>query len=399
MSEGDTAWLLVSTALVMLMTPGLALFYGGMVQRKNVLSTFMHCFFALGLVSVQWAVIGYSLAFGTPPTAASSAGSTISGSHGVGVEAEDARRPCRTSRSCAFQMMFAVITPALISGAFAERMKFSAYVAVHARCGRRCLRSGRALGVGRRRLARQAGRARLRRRHGRAPRRRASRRSCARSCSASASAIRTRAHRAAQPDDDRHRRRHPVVRLVRVQRRLRARRRTASRRSRSSTRTWRRRRARWPGASSRAVRVEQGRRCSASRRGWSPGSSASRRPRASCRRWRRSRSASLAGVVCYARRLLKARLGYDDALDAFGVHGVGGATGALLTGVFARAALNNGNGGGLHLLGAPGARPGGGRCVGRARDLCLAQGDRLAGRSARRPGRDRARRARRRAAR
>src|ERR1700759_958750 len=62
-NTGDTAWLLVSTAMVMLMTPGLALFYGGMVQRKNVLSTFMHCFFALGLVTLQWAVIGYSLAF------------------------------------------------------------------------------------------------------------------------------------------------------------------------------------------------------------------------------------------------------------------------------------------------------------------------------------------------
>ena len=64
MNSGDTAWLLVSTALVMLMTPGLALFYGGMVQRKNVLSTFMHSFFALALVSVQWGLVGYSLAFG-----------------------------------------------------------------------------------------------------------------------------------------------------------------------------------------------------------------------------------------------------------------------------------------------------------------------------------------------
>ena len=63
-SSGDTAWLLVSTALVMLMTPGLALFYGGMVQGKNVLSTFMHSFLALGLVSLQWALIGYTLAFG-----------------------------------------------------------------------------------------------------------------------------------------------------------------------------------------------------------------------------------------------------------------------------------------------------------------------------------------------
>ena len=63
-SAGDTAWLLVSTALVMLMTPGLALFYGGMVQGKNVLSTYMHSFLALGLISVQWALLGYTLAFG-----------------------------------------------------------------------------------------------------------------------------------------------------------------------------------------------------------------------------------------------------------------------------------------------------------------------------------------------
>ena len=64
MTDGDTAWLLISAALVMLMTPGLALFYGGMVQSKNVLSTFMHSFFALGLVTVQFALIGYSLSFG-----------------------------------------------------------------------------------------------------------------------------------------------------------------------------------------------------------------------------------------------------------------------------------------------------------------------------------------------
>src|SRR5688572_20151348 len=64
-NTGDTAWLLVSTAMVMLMTPGLALFYGGMVQQKNVLSTFMHSFFALGIITLQWALVGYSLVFGT----------------------------------------------------------------------------------------------------------------------------------------------------------------------------------------------------------------------------------------------------------------------------------------------------------------------------------------------
>ena len=69
MIDGDTAWLLMSAGLVMLMTPGLALFYGGMVQGKNVLSTFMHSFFALGLVTVQFAVIGYTLAFGRAGTA------------------------------------------------------------------------------------------------------------------------------------------------------------------------------------------------------------------------------------------------------------------------------------------------------------------------------------------
>jgi ammonium transporter, Amt family len=122
---GDTAWLLVSTAMVMLMVPGLALFYGGMVQGKNVLSTFMHSFFALGLVSVQWATIGYSLAFGD------SHGGLIGGLEmalldGVGMEPRDGMTVPHLL-FMAFQGMFAVITPALISGAYAERMKFSAY--------------------------------------------------------------------------------------------------------------------------------------------------------------------------------------------------------------------------------------------------------------------------------
>jgi Amt family ammonium transporter len=120
---GDTAWLLVSTALVMLMTPGLALFYGGMVQRKNVLSTFMHSFFALGLVSIQWAVVGYSLAFGTSFHGLCG-GLDFAFLHGVGVQA---RGTVPHLAFMAYQGMFAVITPALISGAYAERMRFSAY--------------------------------------------------------------------------------------------------------------------------------------------------------------------------------------------------------------------------------------------------------------------------------
>ncbi len=100
MNSGDTAWLLVSAALVMLMTPGLALFYGGMVQRKNVLSTFMHCFFALGIVTVQWAVVGYSLAFGKTH------GGIIGGfdylfMKGVGLEAKDASSTVPPAKSSA----------------------------------------------------------------------------------------------------------------------------------------------------------------------------------------------------------------------------------------------------------------------------------------------------------
>ena len=125
-NTGDTAWLLVSTALVMLMTPGLALFYGGMVQRKNVLSTFMHSFFALGLVSLQWAFFGYSLAFGQTH------GGLIGGLDfallkDVGMGPRDASATVPHILFMMYQGMFAVITPALISGAFAERMKFSAY--------------------------------------------------------------------------------------------------------------------------------------------------------------------------------------------------------------------------------------------------------------------------------
>jgi len=124
MNSGDTAWLLVSSALVLLMTPALALFYGGMVRRKNVLSTIMHSMTAIPLISVIWAVCGYSLAFG------STHGGIIGGFDFLGLSgvAGTEHGSVPTLAFVAFQMMFAVITPALISGAFAERMKFSAYV-------------------------------------------------------------------------------------------------------------------------------------------------------------------------------------------------------------------------------------------------------------------------------
>jgi Amt family ammonium transporter len=122
-NPGDTAWLLVSAALVLLMTPALALFYGGMVRKKNVLSTLMHSLAAIPIVSVLWAVCGYSLAFG--PSYRGVIGTLSFVGLGGLVNATHGSVP--SLAFCAFQMMFAVITPALISGAFAERMRFSAY--------------------------------------------------------------------------------------------------------------------------------------------------------------------------------------------------------------------------------------------------------------------------------
>jgi Amt family ammonium transporter len=125
---GDTTWLLISTALVMLMTPGLALFYGGMVRRKNVLGTIMQSFIALGVVTIQWVLFGYSLAFG-PDIGHVIGGLQWAGLNGVGLEPNpDYASTVPHQAFMVFQMMFAVITPALITGAFAERFKFSTYV-------------------------------------------------------------------------------------------------------------------------------------------------------------------------------------------------------------------------------------------------------------------------------
>ena len=126
---GDTSWLLISTALVMLMTPALGFFYGGLVGKKNVLSTLTHSFFILCLISVQWVLWGYSLAF-SPDT-----GSGLIGGlgwvalKGVGFDPKpDYAATVPHQAFMAFQMMFAVITPALITGSFAERVSFKAYV-------------------------------------------------------------------------------------------------------------------------------------------------------------------------------------------------------------------------------------------------------------------------------
>ena len=118
MSEGTIAWLLVSSALVLFMTPGLALFYGGMVRSKNVLNMLMKNFFTISIVTVVWTLIGYTLAFGTD------IGGLIGGFDFLGLKGVAGD----SLLFMVFQMMFAIITPALITGAVAERMKFSAWV-------------------------------------------------------------------------------------------------------------------------------------------------------------------------------------------------------------------------------------------------------------------------------
>ena len=128
-SSGDTAWVLMSAALVMLMTPGLALFYGGLVRRKNVLSTIMHSFFILGLVSVTWVLWGYTLAFGPDTGAGLIGGLGWLALEGVTGKPSSVYAPTVPHLAfMAFQMMFAIITPALITGAFAERKRFKAFV-------------------------------------------------------------------------------------------------------------------------------------------------------------------------------------------------------------------------------------------------------------------------------
>ena len=122
-NSGDTAWMLVSSALVLVMLPGLALFYGGMVRSKNVLSTSMHTFTAMAIIGVQWVVFGYSLAFG-------GSGAIIGGFDNLflnGITLDSLSGTIPTYVFVMFQGMFAIITPALISGAVAERMKFSTY--------------------------------------------------------------------------------------------------------------------------------------------------------------------------------------------------------------------------------------------------------------------------------
>ena len=240
---GDTAWLLVARALVLLMTPALALFYGGMVRRKNVLST--HHALARGdpdpqrhlgalrlLARVRRRRIGGLIG-----------GLEYAGSSGLAGAGRTA--PCRALAFVAFQMMFAVITPALISGAFAERMKFSRVRRLHPRSGRRSSTTRSRTGCG----PTAGGSSSSARSTSRAAPSFTSPRACRRSSarSSSASALKYPQERAApaQPHDDADRRGPPLVRLVRLQRGQRAHERAArGARVRDDAPRGRRRRAR-----------------------------------------------------------------------------------------------------------------------------------------------------------
>jgi len=127
-SAGDTAWILVCCSLVLLMTPALALFYGGMVRRKNVLSTLTMSYVFMALVGVQWILYGYSLSFGSDISGLIG-GLNFLGFQGVGsLPNDDYSKTIPHTLFAAFQMMFAVITPALITGAFVERVKFKSFL-------------------------------------------------------------------------------------------------------------------------------------------------------------------------------------------------------------------------------------------------------------------------------
>jgi ammonium transporter, Amt family len=124
-TSGDNAWMLVSAALVLLMTgPGLALFYGGLVRRKNILGTMMQSFAMMGMVTILWAILGYSLAFGHGNAFIGGLDHVLLRGVGLGPSEYAPTIPAQTFM--VYQLMFAIITPALITGAFAERMKFSA---------------------------------------------------------------------------------------------------------------------------------------------------------------------------------------------------------------------------------------------------------------------------------
>ena len=127
--SADVAWMITATIFVLMMTPGLAFFYGGMVNKKNVISTILQSFIAMGIISVVWVIVGFSLAFGDNIGGVLGNPATFFMFHGVGAKVNQELAPTIPLALYAlFQMKFAIITPSLITGAFAERVKFSAYL-------------------------------------------------------------------------------------------------------------------------------------------------------------------------------------------------------------------------------------------------------------------------------
>ena len=334
--------------------PGLAMFYGGLVRKKNVLSVMMQCVFLMGLMTVIWGLYGYSLAFGDDRTR-----QAVYRQRRLSVH--ERRRPQLAGRTrlrrssrfwpgviprlthMLFQGMFFIITPALICGAFAERMKFSTMVVfmilwgtlVYCPLCHWVWDGGMLAYVPVAGVTPLAGRcARLRRRHGRAHQLgRLGPDLCP--GDRQAPGLRQRRHAAAQPDLHGARRRHAVGRLVRLQRRQRAgvrrpgrqrvlhdalrgrRRRTGLGRLRMDHARQAERAGRRVGRRRRAGVHYAGRRLCATDAGAGHG--------------RRSPASSAPSPAASSRHAF----GYDDSLDAFGVHGVGGTLGAILTGVFA----------------------------------------------------------------
>lgn len=127
--SGDTAWVLISSALVLLMTPGLSFFYGGMIDKKNIISTMLQSFVALGVISVLWVIVGFSLAFGDSIAGIIGNPETYFNFKGVGVEPNaDFAGSIPFLLFALFQLKFAIITPALITGSFAGRIRFRSYI-------------------------------------------------------------------------------------------------------------------------------------------------------------------------------------------------------------------------------------------------------------------------------
>jgi Amt family ammonium transporter len=127
-NAGDTAWVLIASALVLMMTPALGFFYGGMVRKKNILSTLNLSFVMIALISIQWILYGYSLVFGADHGGLIG-GLNFAGFAGVGASPNPAYGPTIPHAAFAlFQMMFAIITPALITGAFVERVRFKSFL-------------------------------------------------------------------------------------------------------------------------------------------------------------------------------------------------------------------------------------------------------------------------------